>query len=59
MDPPPIGSMWKHKVLKNDNWVITIVAPQRPNNISYQYHKDRHIGGCKSSQWFYSEWDKL
>lgn len=56
MEYPSIGSTWVHKTLKNDNYIITIIEPTK-HFINYTYHKDGHIGGCNSLEWFYSEWN--
>jgi hypothetical protein len=61
MEVPKIGTFWVHKVQKH--LFITIVQPSSHEcsrkNIAYKYHHTGHIGGCNSSQWFYSEWDKI
>jgi len=60
MNPPKIGTFWRNKNFKNET--IIIVNPKEAccsrKRISYKYLRTGHIGGCSSSQWFYSDWEE-
>ena len=58
---PEIHSVWRNKTDKNE--YITIVDQTMSNcsrkKIVYRYHRTNHIGGCYTSEWFYSDWDPV
>lgn len=58
MDPPKIGSIWRHNTFR-DTFITIIEACYAKNttrNIVYKNNLTGEIGGCNSCDWFYDDW---
>ena len=57
MEPPIIGSVWKHITYDE---TITIVeqsfAKNSTRTIVWRSNSTGEISGCNSCEWFYSDW---